>query len=116
MKGRTPNAAEKSWMAAVSELGCIVCRKEGVFTPCEIHHLDGKTKSGAHLETIGLCALHHRHKDNGANPQWVSRHGDGKFRFERTYGSEAELLNKTRELIEAQTWQRIGCDMIGESF
>lgn len=96
MKGRTPNAEEKAWMGAICELGCIVCLLEfELWTECCPHHMDGKTKPGAHLKTIGLCSRHHQI----SGPGYKSRHGDGKYQFENAYGSEESLFDKTAELI-----------------
>ena len=98
MKGRTANADEKAWMSKVADLGCIVCIKNRIESPAEIHHLDGKTKEGAHFHTIGLCPRHHRLADN--NPKkWISRHGDGVKAFEKEYGTETELLLRVVEFI-----------------
>lgn len=99
MKGRSPTVEEKEWMDDVFEIGCIVCLEfMSVFTPCEVHHLEGKTKPGAHLKTIGLCSLHHRHKSNDG--QWVSRHGDGKAAFEAEYAKEERLVELVRGRVK----------------
>lgn len=100
MNGRTPTADEKRWMSAVADMGCVVCaRFLGEYSPAEIHHLDGSRKPGCHFQTIGLCVRHHRLPDNGKAPRWVSRHGDGRKRFEREYASEQQLLIETRDRI-----------------
>jgi hypothetical protein len=44
---------------------------------------------------LGLCALHHRGGANG--DQYTSRHPWRKA-FEARYGTELQLLDKTREL------------------
>ena len=83
-------------MNAAAEFGCVVCHRElGVFSPAAIHHLQGRTKPGAHLKTIPLCGRHHQIPGHG----YVSRHGDGKARFEAAYGSESELLEFLRESL-----------------
>lgn len=97
MKGRTPTAEEQRYMDRVRDLGCIVCRLfHGAQSPAEIHHLDGKTKPGAHFKTIGLCVPHHRGGSN--SDQCVSRH-PWKGRFEQRYLPEYKLLEKTQELV-----------------
>lgn len=89
MKGRTPTAEEKAWMNAIADMGCVICSNEWeIFTPAEIHHIDGKTKPGAHLYSIPLCYKHHR--EGSDNSTYTSRHPH-KFRFEQRYGSEANL-------------------------
>ena len=90
MKSRNPTRAERDWMDAITNHGCVVCQREfGIFTDAEIHHIDGKTKPGAHLKTIPLCYRHHREGEdcNG----YTSRH-PYKKRFEGRYGREEELL------------------------
>lgn len=88
-------------MSVAADVGCIVCRLHlKTFTPAAIHHIDGKTKPGAHLLTIPLCARHHQHKSNTG--EWVSRHGDGRRAFEAAYGAERDLLESTKRLA---MWQ-----------
>lgn len=94
--------AEREWMAAVSEIGCIVCLLQGRgYVPCAIHHLltDGGRRIG-HLSTIGLCDPGH-HKGAPADSGEVSRHPN-KARFEAKYGSEEYLLDETRKRVEAR--------------
>ena len=79
-------------------MGCIVCKLYlDCYTPAEIHHIDGKTKPGAHLKTIGLCFRHHREGVN--NELYVSRHPN-KREFEKRYGTEQEILKKVNREIE----------------
>jgi hypothetical protein len=95
VKGRTPNMREKAWMDKISHLGCIVCLKyEDVYTPSEVHHIQGKTKPGAHLLTLPLCFNHHR--EGSMNGLWVSRH-PWKTEFEKRYGKEEELLKEVQK-------------------
>jgi len=92
-----PDKAERAWMDAVVDLGCIACRVMGVFgTPCEVHHLLRNGKRISHLDSIGLCTSHHRSELN----TWhiVSRHPWRK-EFETRYGTELELLERTRKLV-----------------
>ena len=96
VKGRTPTAEEKRHMNAVTELGCIACKLDGIHTPCEIHHLDGKTKPGAHMKTVGLCFCHHRAGNDCA--EYTSRH-PYKSRFEERYDTEENLLDWTNRLL-----------------
>lgn len=90
-------------MDAICEIGCIVCRLElGVVSPACPHHIDGKTKPGAHLNTIPLCGPHHQ----VASPtgEWATRHGPGRnagrAAFEEAYGSEEELRQATVRLVK----------------
>ncbi len=95
---RSLTVADTARGKMLRELGCIVClRHLELFTPPEIHHIDGKTKPDCHQKTLGLCTPHHRIKSNVQ--QWISRHGDGRAAFEKAYGTEQELLELTNELI-----------------
>lgn len=99
MIGRTPTAEEKRWMNDITQIGCIVCRLYlKIYTPAEVHHIDGKTKAEAHKKTLPLCHPHHRlGKDT---KQFTSRH-PWRVRFIERYGTEAELLECTKMLVEA---------------
>ena len=98
LKGRTTTKAEKDWMNKVAEFGCVVCwMHHGIpHSPCEIHHIEGKTKDGAHFSVLGLCMRHHRDQSN--SPLWTSRHKN-KTRFEERYGTEKYLLKYTQQLL-----------------
>ena len=97
MKGRNPTAKEKRHMNDVSELGCIVCRRQGLgYVPCEIHQINGKTKLDAHFQVIGLCFEHHR---AGRDREPISRH-PYKKRFVDAYGTEQQLLDYTNQHLE----------------
>jgi len=97
---RALTKADKARGVKLRELGCIVCLKHfEVYTPPAIHHISGRVKPGCHQLTIPLCPNHHQYKDNGPNPIWCSFHGDGRAAFEVAYGTEAELLKLTNELI-----------------
>lgn len=92
-----PTAAEIRWMAAVADLGCVVCLKfHQVRTPCAVHHIvEGQRRLG-HMFTIGLCDPGHH--QNTPTPLKISRHPN-KARFEKEYGTEYELLEYTKQLI-----------------
>lgn len=99
MKGRRPTAQEKRWLDDVASLGCIVCRREGKgHTPAEIHHIDGKTKAGAHFHVIPLCYFHHR---QGSDTELFTSRHPYKARFEERYGPELELMFIVEELVNA---------------
>lgn len=97
MKGRTPTKDEKAFMDRMVQLGCIVCYKLGYEAPATIHHMEGKTRPGAHYKVLPLCGNHHQIPAN--NGMWVSRHGDGKKAFEKEYGTELELYELCLELL-----------------
>jgi hypothetical protein len=89
--------ADKERYQKLAELGCICCRLfEGVFSPCDVHHINGRTKNG-NQETIGLCYYHHREGSNCETH--VSRH-PWLSEFEDRYKTEAELLEITNDLLK----------------
>ena len=93
-----PSREETRYMGACKRLGCTVCIIEGFGpSPCDFHHMLRNGKRIGHLMGFGLCSSHH---SAGVNtPACVSRH-PWKAAFERRYGSEASLLQKTRELLK----------------
>lgn len=98
MKGRTPTAEERRWMDAAGQLGCIACRTMGIYQPeISLHHIDGRTKPGAHLMTIPLCYQHHQ-GGLGEGP-FISVH-PWKARFEEAYGSQRDLLAECQRIVE----------------
>ena len=91
MKGRPPTAEEACFMDAVAQLGCIACLKDGVVSPwIGLHHIDGRTKPGAHMLVLPLCSGHHQ-DGTGSNPSLIAVH-PYKSRFEARYGTQRELL------------------------
>lgn len=89
--------AERAWMDAITRLGCVVCITTGKGpTPAEPHHLLSGGRRMGHLYTIPLCSLHHR---SGRNDDEVVSRDQNQRRFEERYGTEASLLEKTREMI-----------------
>lgn len=96
MKGRNPTTEEKRHMDSVRALGCIACRNMGIETPEDytcIHHVDGKTKPGAHKKVLGLCDHHHsRYHKTGLHYNLT--------RWEEHHGTQEELLEQTRMLLE----------------
>jgi len=97
MKGKAPNKAEKAWMGAICDFGCIVCKNEhGLWSPAMPHHIDGKTKKGAHFKTIPLCHAHHQ--SGRCDSTMIARH-PYKAQFEKAYGTEEELLAQMKEYI-----------------
>lgn len=93
--------AERAWMDAISELGCIVCRThDGIYTPGHFHHILKNGKRIDHLHTLCLCPTHHN--TGIRTPHYVSRH-PWKREFERRYGTEQSLLEETKKMIKVTT-------------
>ena len=92
--------ADKDYLSRVANLGCIVCRNLGFgIAPAEyvaIHHIrdgQGMSQKAPHTETLPLCAAHHQNGGRG-----VALHA-GQKTWERLYGTERELLEQVRELL-----------------
>lgn len=81
-KRKAATKAERAYMSAQADAGCILCRHLGLgATPAEIHHLRhgvGAGQRNSHSMSIPLCPEHHR----GA----TGYHGLGRREFERVYG------------------------------
>lgn len=91
---RTPTKAEREWMDAAREFGCVACYLDGLPSrPTAIHHLLSGGRRMGHLFTIGLCDPGHH--QNGAQFGMVSRH-PWRAQFEEKYGPEAQLLGWLR--------------------
>ena len=97
MKGTTPSKAERELWDELASLGCIACRKDGRFNSMvSIHHIDGRTKPGAHRKVLPLCAGHHQ--DGTGAPGLIAVH-PYKARFEAKYGKQTELLDDCLQLL-----------------
>jgi len=98
MKGKTPTKAETEFHNRLAQLGCIACYLDGVYQDqVSIHHIDGRTKPGAHMKVLPLCAGHHQ--DGTGIPGLIAVH-PWKARFEKEYGRQDELLALCHELLE----------------
>jgi len=98
MKGRTPTKAEKEWMDEISQIGCIVCiRAFGCVSPASPHHVEGRTKEGAHFKTIPLCGAHHQTGGEG-----TAFHATGKKTWQAKYGTQEQLLKQCQEIINGK--------------
>lgn len=101
MKGRAPTADEARFMDAMASLGCLACAKDGVENShISLHHIDGRTKEGAHYLVLSLCAPHHQQDDSDPMGR-ISVHGSRK-RFETRYGTQYELLAEAKLAIAGQ--------------
>jgi hypothetical protein len=100
MHGRPPTVEEQRFMDAIAGLGCIACRKDGRINPwASIHHIDGRTKPGAHFKVLDLCAGHHQ-DGTGEDKSLIAVHPH-KARFEARYGTQYDLLAECIELINS---------------
>jgi|SRR5210317_1061902 len=88
---------EKKHYSRLHELGCIVCKNEGLgYTePC-IHHIRhgaGMGMKSHWSKAIPLCPMHHQHGGYG-----IAIHA-GEKAFERRFGTEEELLEETQKCL-----------------
>jgi hypothetical protein len=98
MKGTNPSKGDKHLWNAMAQLGCIACWKDGnTNNQVSIHHIDGRTKPGAHQKVLPLCAGHHQ--DGTGIPGLVAVH-PWKARFEARYGKQTKLLSECLEMID----------------
>lgn len=92
--------AEDKWMTAICLIGCIACRVMGHNdVRGMVHHMlnPGGRRRG-HLYTLCLCWLHHQSGRN--DREIVSRH-PWATAFQKRYGTEQSLLEKTKKLVRA---------------
>jgi len=98
MKGRAPTADEKRFMDQMGKLPCIACLKDGWTNhTISLHHIDGRTKPGAHFLVLPLCGPHHQQDDTDLR-QRISLHGR-KATFQARYGTERELLAECTAML-----------------
>lgn len=96
MRGKATTKAEKAFHNRIAQIGCIACRMEGIENNhVSIHHIDGRTKPGSHYKVLPLCAVHHQH----GTDEFPSVH-PWKARFESKYGSQLELLELCKQIID----------------
>lgn len=86
-------------MERVSQLPCLACYKDGMYSPAEIHHvLDGGRRRG-HKYVIPLCFPHHRGGFDGTGVESIVSRHPYKNRFEERYGTEDDLLAEVEEWL-----------------
>lgn len=101
LKGRTPTADERRVMDAIAKLPCTACWLHKHHQPIiSLHHVNGRTAAGAHLDVLPLCRWHHQDAATKADremyPWLVPVHASGsvggKAEFTRLNASEEDLL------------------------
>jgi len=101
MKGNAPTVEQKKFYDAIAKLGCVACHIDGNFNPIvSIHHIDGRTKPGAHDLVIPLCAGHHQ-DGTGGDKSMIAVH-PWKKRFEQRYGSQLDLLEVCKQWLDGK--------------
>ena len=78
----------------IIKIGCIVCRRQGVYTFPEIHHVRklATSKKRKRAPKIGLCYMHHRTGGYG-----VALHA-GEEKFEEKFGSVLGMLEEVNSI------------------
>lgn len=100
MQGRPVSPAEKLLHDRIAQMGCVACRQDGKLnTWVSIHHVHGRTKPGAHMQVLPLCAGHHV----GDGTDTISVH-PWKKRFEERYGKQDDLV--------AAQWAELGVEYV----
>ena len=92
-----PTKSDKEHWDKIAALGCIACMQDGIFNDyVSIHNTDGRTKPGAHRKVLALCGPHHQTggQEAPAIHPW-------KAAFEKKYGTQLELMEKTAKLLAA---------------
>lgn len=91
-----PTRAEKLyWSRLAEEVGCIACRLGGVANHyVSIHHCNGRTKPSCHMEVLPLCYEHHQ-----SGLAYIPSIHPWKRKFEAAFGTQEELMQKCRELL-----------------
>lgn len=101
LKGRTPTAEERRVMNALAKLPCTACWLHKHHQPIvSLHHVNGRTAAGAHLDVLPLCRWHHQDAAPKAEreqypwlvPVHASGNVGGKAEFTRLNASEEDLL------------------------
>jgi hypothetical protein len=67
------------------------------YVPCEIHHLRhgmGMSQRNDNFHVIGLCPRHHR------TGGWGVAFHAGSREFQRQFGTETQLLEEVKALLE----------------
>lgn len=98
MKGKSPSAAQKRFHDMLChQVGCIACRADGAINDfVSVHHIDGRTKPGAHWLVLPLCAGHHQ--ENTGIPGLIAVH-PWKTRFIEQYGQQTDLLHQCIQIL-----------------
>jgi hypothetical protein len=101
-------AAEREHIGRVKATACLACQIEGVNagTGSEAHHLLSGGRRIGHMAVVALCPWHHRAVplDRWTAPEMRAAFGpslmDGSKPFRARYGTDAELLEMQRRLLE----------------
>ena len=79
----------------VRECGCILCRRDGIHSYGDYHHMLKNGKRMGPMFGFGLCPSHHRWGGNGV----VAREQNVR-RFQKAYGPEWAMYEETKALYD----------------
>lgn len=98
--------AEKKHQDKLRQLGCIVCYHclglMDLAVP-SIHHVRegmGMSQKNSEYNVLPLCKIHHQDGDGTAKVQGAWGYHKNKTEFERMYGTEKELLEIIKTIIQ----------------
>jgi hypothetical protein len=94
-----PTKSEKTYWDKLAEIvGCIACRLDGrINHNVSIHHVDGRTKPGCHMQVLPLCAPHHQ-----TGGMYAPSVHPWKRRFEQQYGTQESLMLICGEILKGR--------------
>jgi hypothetical protein len=95
MAKKPPTKSERAHLDAVSELGCLVCRAMGYWSPALIHHvrtIQGQRITRNHAYVLPLCPMHH-------SADYKTGFHTGSRSWQRLHGSEESLLELVQQLL-----------------
>lgn len=79
----------------IVSIGCIVCRRNGIWTPASIHHVrkirTSKVRNKA--PRLPICPIHHQWGGYG-----VALHA-GEKKFEENFGSIDGMLDEVEQIL-----------------
>lgn len=90
--------ADKARFEAFQTIGCVACRKRGIYSQADAHHLLSGGKRRGHQFTIPLCPWHHRGYGNHGELLGPSLALTPK-KFRSEFGNDETLLQQTDLLL-----------------
>ena len=97
--------ADKQRFDAFRKVGCVACRKRGIKSQADVHHLLSGGRRRGHQYTIPLCPWHHRGEPPdgmaATDALWVYGPSLARSsrRFRAEFGTDAVLLRQTDLLV-----------------
>lgn len=106
MVRRWASQQERERWSRFADIGCLACRKKGVYNPqVDVHHLLSGGRRRGHDASVPLCAYHHR--GVGIHPEMGPSLAHGSKPFHAEFGSDDELLELTDKLLEESRCRKV---------